>query len=151
MIEKLAAERGIDHLISVESSGTGAWHVGDDADPRMRRTAARHGLDLHHRARRTAQHDLEEADILLAMSLGHLNELRSMARRARIDISGKLYLFRQFDPELGADRSTRIETGRAPEVPDPYYGGDEGFERVYAMVERSAAVLLDQIEEGILP
>ena len=151
MIEKLAVERGIDHLISVESSGTGAWHVGDDADPRMRRTAARHGLDLHHRARRTDRHDLEEADILLAMSPGHLNELRSMARRAGIDISGKLYLFRQFDPDLGADTSRLVDTGRAPEVPDPYYGGDEGFERVYRMVERGAAVQLDRIEAGHLP
>lgn len=151
MIEKLAVERGIDHLISVESSGTGAWHVGDDADPRMRRTAARHGLDLHHRARRTDQHDLEEADILLAMSPGHLNELRSMARRAGIDISRKLYLFRQFDPDLGAETDRLVDTGRAPEVPDPYYGGDEGFERVYRMVERSAAVLLDRIEAGRLP
>lgn len=151
MIEKLATERGLDHLISVESSGTGAWHVGDDADPRMRRTAARHGLELHHRAQRTEQRDLEEADILLSMSPGHLSELQAMARRAGIDIADKLYLFRQFDPELGADSNTLVDTERAPEVPDPYYGGNDGFERVYRMVERSAAVLLNQIEEGHLP
>lgn len=151
MIEKLAAERGFDGTISVESSGTGAWHVGDDADPRMRRTAERHGLSLHHRARRTSQTDLEEADILLAMSPEHLRELKTLARRAGLEIEHKLYLFRQFDPDLGAEAEEILDIDRASEVPDPYYGGDDGFERVYRIVERSATVLLDRIEKGLLP
>ena len=151
VIEKLAAERSLAGRLEVESSGTGAWHVGDDADPRMRKTAAQHGLTLHHRARKTSQRDLVDADILLAMGPDHVRELTSLARRSGIDLDGKLYLLRQFDPDLGATAGTRLEIDRVPEVPDPYYGGDGGFEEVYAIVVRSARVFLDQIGAGALP
>ncbi len=151
MIEKIASERGMDGSISVESSGTGAWHVGENADGRMRRTARRHGLDLHHLARRVTTQDLAESDLLIAMSPGHLRDLRSLASRARIEVDHKLYLLRQFDPELGAHEGEYLDASRVPEVPDPYYGGDQGFEDVYAIVERSATLLLDHIAAGGLP
>ena len=151
VIERFAAERAIDRPLEVESSGTGAWHIGEEVDPRMRKTAARHGLKLRHRAQRTSTRDLVEADIVLAMSPEHVRELRSLSRRTEVDIDRKLYLLRQFDPDLGADAEHRVDHDRAPEVPDPYYGGDDGFERVYTMVERSVDVLLDQIATGRLP
>jgi protein-tyrosine phosphatase len=147
LIEKRAAERGIARSISVESSGTGAWHVGEDADSRMRRTAARHGLDLHHRSRQMGRDDLESADIVLAMSPGHVRELRALARRGDTEIDGKLLLLRQFDPAIGGDAANPIDRARAPEVPDPYYDGDDGFERVFEIVNRSVDLFLDYIEE----
>ena len=85
------------------------------------------------------------------MGPDHVRELTSLARRSGIDLDGKLYLLRQFDPDLGATAGTRLEIDRVPEVPDPYYGGDGGFEEVYAIVVRSARVFLDQIGAGALP
>jgi protein-tyrosine phosphatase len=145
MLEHQARERGLDHLIEVESSGTGAWHVGEDADPRMRRTAARHGLTLHHPARAFRTGDLTDRDIIFAMDRGHYREIRALARG---DLPG-LYLFRQFDPDYADDGIGPVEN--APDVPDPYYGGDNGFEKVYRMVERTCRRILDEIEKGALP
>ncbi len=145
----------MDHLIEVESSGTGAWHVGEDADPRMRRTAAKHGLTLHHPAQAFRKGDLSDSDIIFAMDRGHYREIRALAKRALPTVSSdrnilsRLYLFRQFDPEYADDGTAPLEG--APDVPDPYYGGDHGFEKVYQMVERTCRRILDEIERGALP
>jgi protein-tyrosine phosphatase len=150
MLEHQARSRGIDHLVSVESSGTGAWHVGQDADPRMRRTAAKHGLVFHHPAQMIDERDLVERDILFAMDRGHYREIRAMARHRGTDgMEEKLYMFRQFDPGISKNGVLPLE--EAPDVPDPYYGGTDGFEEVYRIVERTSARILDEIEAGRLP
>ncbi|MFW6227960.1 MAG: low molecular weight protein-tyrosine-phosphatase [Alkalispirochaeta sp.] len=150
MLEHQARTRGIGDLLSVESSGTGAWHLGQDADPRMRRTAAGHGLVFHHPAQMIDHRDLVEQDILFAMDRGHYREIRAMARHRSTDgIEGKLYLFRQFDPAVSGNGILPLED--APDVPDPYYGGNDGFEEVYRIVERTSGRILDEIEAGRLP
>lgn len=73
-----------------------------------------------------------------------------MARhRSTGGIEGKLYLFRQFDPAVSGNGILPLED--APDVPDPYYGGNDGFEEVYRIVERTSARILDEIEAGRLP
>lgn len=148
VFEKELAERGLQQAVSVESSGTGGWHVGEDADSRMRRTAARHGLTLHHPAQRLSRRDVQDTHLLFAMAESHYREIRSMLRDPA-DLEGRLYLFRQFDPALGT--SLPVTVDRAPDVPDPYYGGPDGFEDVYTMVERTCRAIVDEMQAGRLP
>lgn len=108
----------------VDSAGTGDWHVGRPADPRSREVARKHGLELGGRARQLAMADFYEQDIILAMDAQNLADARRMLPP---NSQTRLKLMRDYDPEApGAD------------VPDPYYGGPEGFERMYEMLERSA-------------
>ncbi len=147
LLEKELDERGFGDRVQVESSGIGSWHVGEDADSRMRRTAAAHGVDLHHPARQLSRRDVEQYDVLFAMDQGHYREILSLGGST---IREKLYVFRQFDPELtsGEEPAPRKD---APNVPDPYYGGAQGFEDVFAMVERTCRRIVDRIAHGALP
>ena len=155
MLEQQAKQRGLAKNLKVESSGTGAWHVGQDADPRMRKTAAAHGLALHHPAQMIERTDLVDYDVLFAMDRSHYRQIRAMARttgrttgRNASDerLSGRLYVFRQFDPAVAGDGIVPPED--APDVPDPYYGGKDGFEEVYRIVERTCSRILDEIVAG---
>ncbi|MFW5688319.1 MAG: low molecular weight protein-tyrosine-phosphatase [Spirochaetota bacterium] len=131
---KLVA-RGVDHLFVVDSAGTMADHLGQQADARMRRTAAARGIRIDHRARRVVPDDLTSFDLVIGMDDWHLATLRSLADGGRVEIR-KL---REFDP-------TTAEGGEgAPDVPDPWYGGMDGFERVYEMVERSCEHLVHRL------
>ena len=153
VLEAQAAERGLN--VSVESSGTGSWHVGEEVDSRMRATAARHGLTLRHAARRLSRGDVERYDLIFAMGGNHYRDIVSLGRRgASDDVVRRAYLFRQFDPASsprGGATALPIPPEAALDVPDPYYGGDEGFEEVYRIVERTCTVILDSIAAGSLP
>lgn len=135
VFEHKAAERGVAGEYEVESAGLTAYHLGDNADPRMRRTAAEHGVRLDHMARLFQPGDLADYDLILAMDRGHFEDLRHMA--ANEGERGKVRLFREFDPQAR----------EGDEVPDPYYGGARGFEDVYDIVERTSDVLLDTLEK----
>jgi protein-tyrosine phosphatase len=119
--------------IEVRSAGTGDWHVGQPMDRRAAATLRAHGYDpSRHRAQQVDVRWLDRFDLVLAMdetNLADLGELGGASDRVR--------LFRDFDPD---------GTG---EVPDPYYGGDEGFEEVLAMVERTAAGLVAELVEEL--
>jgi len=131
-------EEGLGSRISVDSAGTGSWHVGEAPDIRSIRTAAGHGVTLTGAARQVRPEDFRTFDYIVAMDGSNLENLE----RFRDGAGGKaaLYLLREFDPEGGP----------GAEVPDPYYGGPGGFEDVYSMVERSSRGLLDHIlgEQG---
>ncbi len=127
-----AAERGLDLLI--ESAGTGGWHQGDPADARMIRAAARRGYRLdHHRARQIEFGDFYSFDILLAMDLRNQADLLAMAPPNR-DCDIRLFL------DFAGDGPR--------ETPDPYFGGEEGFENVLTLIETGAEAFLDHIEES---
>ncbi|MDA3950443.1 MAG: low molecular weight phosphotyrosine protein phosphatase [Spirochaeta sp.] len=150
MLEHQAKQRGMAEHLTVESSGTGAWHVGQDADPRMRKTAAAHGLTFHHPARMIERSDLVDYDVLFAMDRGHYRQIRAMGRHNFDDeLASRVYVFRQFDPLVAGDGVVTPED--APDVPDPYYGGKDGFEEVYRIVERTCSRILDEITAGNLP
>ncbi|MFP4330942.1 MAG: low molecular weight protein-tyrosine-phosphatase [Alkalispirochaetaceae bacterium] len=129
----LAREAGVAAQFEVESSGLGSWHTGEQVDRRMRATAASHGIDLDHRARQIAAEDLERYDLIIVMEPGQKQELQRLLRDP--GAAKKIRVFREWDPVGGANA----------EVPDPYYGGDSGFERVYAIVERTCRALLDYL------
>jgi protein-tyrosine phosphatase len=129
----LATRRGLDGRVFADSAGTHGYHVGDPPDPRARDAAARRGYPMTGMvARKLTAADFLAFDLVVAMDEGHLEILQ---RRAPADARGKLRLFM----ELMREASHR-------DVPDPYYGGREGFEQVLDLVEAGVAALLDEIE-----
>jgi protein-tyrosine phosphatase len=129
-------EAGLDSWVEVDSAGTGAWHVGDSADPRARAAARRRGIDLTSIARQVTREDLESFDLILAADADNQRNLLALAgedpeRRA------KVRLLREFD-------QASVKTGDL-DVPDPYYGGADGFDDVLDIVDAACRGLLAEI------
>lgn len=122
---------GLSDRVVVSSAGLGPWHAGDPADPRAARVLARHGYPTDHVAAQVNEHHLE-ADLLVAMDSGHERALRDLLRHTG-ESAQRIRMFRSFDPAVGTDL----------DVPDPYYGGPEGFVTVLAQVEAAMPGLLD--------
>lgn len=138
LFRSLAEQRGAGERYVAGSAGTGAWHVGEPPDARMRRVAARHGLSYNGRARQFQTADFGRYDLILALDRENYSELNHLAKTETQ--RRKIRMLREFDP-LGSPQAS---------VPDPYYEGLEGFEEVYAMIERSVNGLLDALEAGRL-
>jgi protein-tyrosine phosphatase len=128
----LVSRAGLDARVEADSAGTGGWHVGEPPDPRSQEVARRHGLDLSdQRGRRIEPEDFDGFDYVLAMDAQNLDHLRRLARpgqRARVA--------RLLDDVPGV---------RLRDVPDPYYGDGDGFERVYDLITRGCEALLERI------
>lgn len=132
----LARARGLADRFEVDSCGTGDWHVGRSPDPRSQAVADKHGLVLTGRARRVeVPDDFEQFDLIIPMDQANLRDLRQLSDPEH---HAKIRLMRTWDPE--AD-------GEQPEVPDPYYGGPQGFDLMYDMLRRSCERLLDDLEK----
>lgn len=132
---KQVQEAGLANEIKIDSCGTGAWHAGEMPDPRMRETASRHGVNLVSRARKVEITDFRDFDYIIPMDNSNLINLQRMATHVP-DIKAAIIKMRYFD-----------EGHENADVPDPYYGGDQGFEDVFEMLERSCAALLAFIRE----
>ena len=135
-MQALVAEAGLEAHIEVDSAGTEAYHVGERADERSRRTAKRRGVTLHSRGRRFEVADFERFDYVLAMDHANLERLHDRAPHA--EAREKTMLLRRFEGEDAAHEP----------VPDPYYGGASGFEDVFEICERSCRGLLDHIRRA---
>lgn len=130
----LLAREGTNLGIEVDSAGIGRWHVGEPPDERAQAAARRRGLDMSSiRARQIAREDFERFDLILAMDRENLAELR---RRAPPQYRERVRLFLEFAPDLGAQ-----------DVPDPYYGGEAGFEEVLDLTEQAARNLLGHLRD----
>jgi protein-tyrosine phosphatase len=127
----LAKEAGLAGRFEIASAGTGSWHVGELADARMREAASRRQVTLTSLARQVSADDFHDFDYIFAMDSTNLRHLRKMAPRGH---RAALHLFRDFDPESPGD-----------DVPDPYYGGDAGFEEVLDIVTRTGRALLTHL------
>ena len=123
-MRELVSEHGLDGEVEVDSAGTGNWHAGERPDRRAAEAALRRGVRLDGAARQVTPWDFEEFDLILAMDSGHLVELRRMAPPGT---AGKVRMF------AGQD------------VPDPYYGGEGGFDEVLDIVTAGCAELLDEL------
>jgi Protein-tyrosine-phosphatase len=124
-------QHGLEGRVLVDSAGTHGYHVGEPPDPRSIATARRYGVDLSPlRARRIDKSDFQRFDLILAMDDGHLDIL---LRACPQQYQSKVKLYLEYAPQFGR------------EVPDPYYGGPEGFEAVYRMCEAATAALIDEI------
>lgn len=129
----LVGRAGLSERIAIDSAGTGAWHAGELADPRARAAAAKRGHQLTSRARQFVRGDFARFDLVLAMDTDNLEALQALARTE--EERQRVVLFRSFDSTAPADAS----------VPDPYYGGADGFETVLDQCEASAAGLLAEL------
>lgn len=134
----IAAEESDVQRYYVDSAGTGAWHIGESPDSRMRQVAARHGLIYDGKARQFRKKDFDRFDLILAMDTHNRSDLMRMAFTQ--EDRNKIRLLREFDLSGGENIS----------VPDPYYGGIDGFEEVYQVIERSCRGLLKALEDGHL-
>ena len=120
----------------VDSAGTADYHVGQEPDERMVRTAAKRGFHYTNRARQLTPNDLNEYDLIIPMDLENKADVESLARKPQE--RAKIRMLREFDPQADG----------AVAVPDPWYGGSQGFEDVYDIIERSVAGLLNALESG---
>ncbi|MFF7967220.1 low molecular weight protein-tyrosine-phosphatase [Streptomyces sp. NPDC007903] len=131
------AEAGLDGLIEADSAGTGGWHEGDAADPRTVSVLDEHGYGTEHIARQFQPSWFGRLDLVIALDTGHLKALRRLAHTE--EDARKVRLLRSYDPAAGPDL----------DVPDPYYGGRDGFEECLEMVEAASAGLLDSVREHL--
>ncbi len=129
---KILINNRLESIIKVDSAGTHGYHIGEPPDPRTREAATKRGIDLSGlRARKVVPEDFERFDLLLAMDRDNLALLK---RGARPEHHAKLGLFMSY--------ASRFDTD---EVPDPYYGGEQGFELVLDMAEDAARGLIEAV------
>lgn len=137
VLEQLATERGVRDRLLIESCGTGAWHVGNAPDPRTIDVALRNGVALRSRARQfDAARDFERFGLILAMDKRNQRDILSGAGSNADE--RKVRLFLEFaDPALAEPHGL--------EVPDPYYGGPQGFDLMYQLVRSGAEGVLREV------
>lgn len=131
-VREAADAAGLD--LQVDSAGTGAWHVGEPPDRRMTAAAADDGLHLEGHARQVTVDDFTNFDLVVAMDRSNLEDLRRLAPDDAA--ASRLRLFRDYAGEADAG------------VPDPYYGGPDGFREVVRIVRRAAAGMVAAIQQG---
>ncbi|MEL7833503.1 low molecular weight protein-tyrosine-phosphatase [Fodinibius sp. Rm-B-1B1-1] len=135
IFQHLINERNLENHFEIDSAGTSAYHIGESANSKSQRTANKHGITLHSKARQFKISDLDYYDLILAMDNENLDNIRQLANG---NDEHKIGRMRDFDPQPGDG-----------EVPDPYYGGPEGFENVFQIVKRSCENLLDELEAHV--
>lgn len=132
---QLVQDKNLAHCFSIDSAGTHAYHVGNPPDARAQRAALNRGVDISHlRGRKVTFGDFEDFDFILAMD----NDNHSILMQAcTLQHQHKIYYFLNFAPQLNIH-----------EVPDPYYGGEQGFERVLDMIEAASEGFLKHLQES---
>ena len=131
IFKKMLIEENLHNKIYADSAGTAAYHIGDQPDKRSIEIAHKYGIVLEHEGRQFSRNDLHEFDYIIAMDSKNYAGIKGLGEG-----KGKVVLMRDFD-----------EHGSGKDVPDPYYGGIEGFEEVYNMAHRSCAALLEHIKK----
>lgn len=137
VMRSMAKQRGLSHRIEVASAGTQAYHVGEGADRRSVSHAARRGYDLSaHQARKFVSSDVHDFDYILCMDRSHLEVVKEASvpfQRAQVE------LFLKF-----------AARGPAQDMPDPYYGGDRGFENVLDLCEAGSQGMIEHLLQAEL-
>ena len=133
VMRRLVEQAGLADRVEIESAGTGGWHVGEPPDERATLAAGRRGVTLSGAAQQVTREDFRRFDLLVALDRANLRELLAIAPDE--EAAEKVRLLREFDPAA---------TGEL-DVPDPYYGGDRGFETVLDLVEAACRGLLDEV------
>lgn len=121
----------------VDSCGTGAYHIGEQPDPRSVANARENGITLDHQARQFTRADFERFDHILVMDRSNLKDVKQQDPKG--EYTHKLHLMRDFDP-----------VGTGEDVPDPYFGGELGFQQVFEILDRSIEGFLREVKPGVL-
>lgn len=133
IFKDLVKKSGLDSFIQVDSAGTSGWHIDEPPDARSIQIAAQKGVQLDHLGRQIKKIDLQRFDYILAMDQENLEEIQRLQDPGQFH-NVRILLMREFDNQRsGAD------------IPDPYYGGQNGFQLVYDMLEESLSNFLDFI------
>ena len=126
------ATRGMDQAVRLDSAGTGGWHAGSAPDPRSVDIAAHHGIDISgQKARKVTPDDFDRFDLIFGMDRSNVADLKAAAPSSAQD---RIHLFLEFAGNRGS------------EVPDPYYGGSEGFASVYRMIREASETIATRLE-----
>lgn len=136
VFQHLVNERGLGSYFYIDSAGTSAYHIGETANSRSQKTANDHGIQLRSRARRFESDDLKEFDLVVAMDSQNLSDIEQLISKSSFNT--KIIRMRDYDPKPGDG-----------DVPDPYYGGIDGFENAFNIVKRSCEALLNDLEDKI--
>jgi protein-tyrosine phosphatase len=129
-----AQEKGVSEKYQLDSAGTSAFHVGEPPDRRMRKVAQEKGFQYTGRAQQFRREEFDRYDLIIAMDKANFRTLQSWAP-TEADLK-KIHMMREYDPEGSSNL----------DVPDPYYGGVDGFYITYEIVERSSKGLLEKLE-----
>lgn len=125
-------ERNLESQISVDSCGTSKYHIGEQPDPRTVDNAKQHNIHLNHQARQFHKEDFRKFDYILAMDSANMHLIKRLDQTHEFE--NKLALMRSYDPEQPNS-----------DVPDPYFGGEDGFEEVYKILNRSVDEFLNHL------
>ena len=134
IMHKMVQDAGLEHEIIIDSAGTSAFHAGEPADPRSRATAQKHGYHLTSRARGFTQKDIQKFQYIIAMDSTNKKNILDMCTSN--EQRDRVHLLCDFDPNSAPETS----------VPDPYYGGEDGFTTVLNICERGCKGLLQHIK-----
>ncbi len=133
----LAKQHDLADRFTVDSCGTGAWHTGEDPDRRSIAVANKHGIPLPSIARQIrVPADFKDFDLIIAMDMDNIHNMLADGAPAN-----RIRLLRSFDPALNGKSDKHLE------VPDPYYGHGDGFQRVYDMILSACTGLLDELTD----
>jgi len=136
VFRKQIADHLSEFVVDVDSAGTHAYHLGEPPDRRAQRAAERRGVDLsQQKARRVTEEDFSQFDLVLAMD--QLNQV-VLSELCPPELNDRIRLFLEFAPQVG-----RVD------VPDPYYGGSNGFEYVLDLAEEASAGLIEHLRQTI--
>ncbi len=135
VMQHLIEQAGLADHIELDSAGTGAYHVGEQADARSRATARNRGLRLTSISRQVTRGDFDRFDYVVAMDQSNYDDLMSLASDDAQ--RSKVHMFRAFDPASADDDG----------VPDPYYGGPRGFDDVFDICDAAAKGMLDYLRQ----
>lgn len=142
MLRDRILKAGLDSSVTVDSAGTGDWHIGYPADPRAAATISQFGYELDHQARQINATWFEAIDLVLAMDTENYKNLQVMLDEAGTPAT-ELRMFRSFDPAF-----VHLEQPSSDlDVPDPYFGGDESFVHVLKMIEDAADGLVAELQQ----
>jgi protein-tyrosine phosphatase len=137
VLSRMVADAGLEDLVEVSSAGTGDWHIGEPIDERAGAVLREAGYDPSGHRARQLDADWFDRDLLLAMDAANLADVQAMAADRSAADPDRLRMFRDFDPDGPGD------------VPDPWYGGPEGFARALEMVERTSRALVVALQRAL--
>jgi protein-tyrosine phosphatase len=135
----LAEKAGASEQFEADSCGTSAEHRGSPPDERSVKSAQASGIKIRHKARKLSPGDFRDFDLILTMDKHNHRETTSLARRHGYHMAD-IRLMRSFDP---------LASENDAEVPDPWYGGEEGFTEVFEILHRSCQNLLNSLQEQV--
>ena len=128
-------DAGLEDKIHVDSAGTSGWHIGEGPDPRSIEIAEKNGIYLDSFGRKAVSEDFKKFDYIIAMDSDNYSDLKRLSHSS-MNGTARLFLMRDFD-----------DIGKGQDVPDPYYGGEDGFAYVFELLDRSCQNLIEQIRK----